>query len=242
MDNSHYDSIVDSDQTAEENAGVYLSISDLMSSLLMIFAMLFVTTQSQLESKIKEADALKIQIQKYKKAVDELPIRILNALEGKMGGQGLFTVDKETGDVSIGDRILFDSGSATLKPEGKKFLVKFIPVYSEVIFSNDLFDRQITRVVVEGHTSSNGMEKNNMELSLRRALAVSNYISSSDFVFPTKDRFKQKILASGRGEIESKQKIDEPSDRKVVFRFQFRREDFKRFLGSSSSPRNSSGN
>jgi outer membrane protein OmpA-like peptidoglycan-associated protein len=232
MNNNLHDSDIDSGATGEENAGVYLSISDLMSSLLMIFAMLFINAQIQLESKIKEADALKIQIEEYKKAVDELPVRILNALEGKMGGKGLFSVDKETGDVSIGDRILFDSGSATLKPEGKQFMTKFIPVYSGVIFSSDLFEKQITRVVIEGHTSSNGAEKDNMELSLRRALAVSNYISSNDFKFPTKERFKEKILASGRGEIESNEKVDDPRDRKVVFRFQFQREDFKQFLGS----------
>jgi outer membrane protein OmpA-like peptidoglycan-associated protein len=237
--NNIYDSEVDLGTTGEENAGVYLSISDLMSSLLMIFAMLFITAQIQLEAKIKEAEVLKTQIEKYKKAVDELPIRILNALEDKMGNQGLFTVDKETGDVSIGDRILFDSGSAELKPAGKQFLAGFIPVYSSVIFSDDLFHKQITRVIIEGHTSSNGAEKDNMELSLRRALAVSNYISSAEIIFPTKERFKQKILASGRGEIESNEKIDDSHDRKVVFRFQFRREDFKQFLGTSSEKNSS---
>lgn len=232
--NSQHDSELDLDHTEEENSGVYLSISDLMSSLLMIFAMLFITAQIQLQAKIKEAEALKIQIEQYKKAVDELPIRILNALEGKIGGQGLFTVDKETGDVSIGDRILFDSGSAELKPEGKQFLDRFIPAYSGVIFSNSLFEKQITRVVIEGHTSSNGSEKDNMELSLRRALSVSNYISFNQLNFPTKEQFKQKILASGRGEIESNEKIDDAHDRKVVFRFQFRREDFKQFLSPTS--------
>ena len=237
MNNLH-DLEVDLGTKEEENAGVYLSISDLMSSLLMIFAMLYITAQIQLESKIKEAEILKIQIEKYKKAVDELPVRILNALEGKMGGRGLFTVDKETGDVSIGDRILFDSGSADLKPVGKQFLTEFIPVYSGVIFSNDLFHKQITRVIIEGHTSSNGTEKDNMELSMRRALAVSNYISSNEINFLTKERFKQKILASGRGEIESNEKVDDPRDRKVVFRFQFRREDFKQFLGTTNQKPN----
>jgi len=238
--NNLRDSEIDLDTTGEEKSGVYLSISDLMSSLLMIFAMLFITAQIQLQVKIKEAETLKIQIEKYKKAVDELPLRILNALEGKMGGQGLFTVDPETGDVSIGDRILFDSGSAELKPAGKQFLDQFIPVYSGVIFSDNLFDQQITRVVVEGHTSSKGTEKENLELSLRRALAVSNYISFNQLNFPTKERFKKKILASGRGDIESNKKIDDPRDRKVVFRFQFRREDFKQFLSPTNQKRDAS--
>jgi outer membrane protein OmpA-like peptidoglycan-associated protein len=212
---------VDTEVLDEQDSGVYLSISDLMSSVLMIFVLLFITVQ--------------VQLQRYQQAIDQLPIRILNALEGKIGGKGLFTVDPETGDVSIGDRILFDEGSAELKPEGKKFLKQFIPTYSNVIFLDSLFDRQITRVIIEGHTSSKGSEKENMELSLRRSLAVSDYILSNQFKFSTKERFKKKILASGRGEIDANQKIDNSSDRKVVFRFQFRRENFEQFLQSKDT-------
>lgn len=217
-------------EITEEDSGVYISISDLMSSLLMIFALLFITVQAQLYQEIQKAQSLKIELQRYKKAVDELPIRILDALSGKMGDSGLFKVDPQTGDVSIGDRILFDEGSAELKPEGKEFLAKFIPIYSQVIFSDKLFDRQITRVIIEGHTSSTGSESENMELSLRRALSVSEYIFSDRLNFPTKERLKSKILASGRGEIDARQTTDNPSDRRVIFRFQFRREDFKQFL------------
>jgi len=36
-------------------------------------------------------------------------------------------------------------------------------------------------------------------------------------------------MAAGRGEIDSQQKFDDAQDRKVVFRFQFKREDFKAF-------------
>ena len=62
-----------------------------------------------------------------------------------------------------------------------------------------------------------------MELSFKRALAVTEFISSIDF--PDKDKFKQKLLAAGRGEIDFNQEFDSPNDRKVMFRFQFKRED-----------------
>ena len=114
------------------------------------------------------------ELERYKQAVDELPVRILDALEGEIGGTGVFQVDPETGDVSIGDRILFDEGSADLKPQGKQFLQQFIPAYSQVIFSDFMFERQIVRVIIEGHTSSKGSDKDNLELSLRRALSVSD--------------------------------------------------------------------
>ncbi|MDJ0682263.1 MAG: OmpA family protein [Xenococcaceae cyanobacterium MO_167.B52] len=241
----------------EDHAGIWLSISDLMSGLLMFFALLFIIVQVQLqqemlqaqklrkeleqeilktkkleqklEQEILKAQKLERELEAYKKIIDQLPLRIISAIEGKFG-QGVVEVDPKTGDVKIGDRILFDEGSAELKPAGKQFLKRFIPIYSDVIFSDKLFESQITRVVIEGHTSSKGSDKTNMELSLRRALSVSDYIFSQQLNFKTKQKFKQKILASGRGEIDADQSQDKPSDRKVVFRFQFRREDFGELL------------
>ena len=200
----------------EDNAGIWLSISDLMSGLLMFFALLFIVVQ--------------VQLQEYQELYKKLPLAIQQALQQKLGDKYAFKVDPETGGVTIGNSILFDEGSAELKPAGKQFLREFIPIYSNVIFSDKLFDRQITRVVIEGHTSSGGSEKANMELSLRRALSVSDYIFSQQLRFKTKQQFKQKILASGRGEIDANQSQDKPRDRKVVFRFQFRREDFGELL------------
>ncbi len=216
-------------EVEEDNAGIWLSISDLMSGLLMFFALLFIVVQVQLQQEIIRAQRLEKELETYKKAVDQLPLRIISAIEGKFG-QGVVEIDPQTGDVKIGDRILFDEGSAELKPAGKQFLKQFIPIYSDVIFSDALFENQITRVVIEGHTSSKGSDKFNMELSLRRALSVSDYIFSQQLNFDSKQKFRQKILASGRGEIDANQNKDNPSDRKVVFRFQFRREDFGELL------------
>jgi len=109
-----------------------------------------------------------------------------------------------------------------LKPEGKKWLQKFVPVYSELIFSKPEFQRLITRVVLEGHTSSKGSYESNMELSLLRSLSVYKYIFSDEINFSTKSLLREKLLASGRGEFDSEQKKDNADDRKVVFRFQFK--------------------
>jgi outer membrane protein OmpA-like peptidoglycan-associated protein len=216
-------------EAEEDNSGIWLSISDLMSGLLMFFALLFIVVQVQLQQEITKAQRLEKELETYKKAVDDLPLKIIGAIEGKFS-QGVVEVDDQTGDVKIGDRILFDEGSAELKPAGKQFLKQFIPIYSDVIFSDTLFESQITRVVIEGHTSSKGSDKTNMELSLRRALSVSDYIFSQQLKFKTKQKFNQKILASGRGEIDADKSKDNSSDRKVVFRFQFRREDFGELL------------
>ena len=159
---------IEAEVLEEQDSGIWLSIGDLMSGLLMFFALLFITVQVQLQQENLRAQQLERELERYKQAVDELPIRILDALEGEIGGTGVFQVDPETGDVSIGDRILFDEGSAELKPQGKQFLQQFIPAYSQVIFSDSMFERQIVRVIIEGHTSSEGSDKDNRSLSLRR--------------------------------------------------------------------------
>lgn len=199
----------------ELDSGVWLSIGDLMSGLLMFFALLFITVM--------------VQLKNYQEAFDKLPLVILNTLREEVPGGDKLEVDPKTGDVSIPNAILFDEDSAELKPAGKQFLISFIPVYSKVIFSNDEFDQMITRVIIEGHTSSSGTELENMNLSLQRALSVSDYISSLNF--STRSQFKYKILAAGRGELDANQKIDSPVDRKVVFRFQMRPPDWGNLFG-----------
>jgi outer membrane protein OmpA-like peptidoglycan-associated protein len=212
-----FDYETDDEMLEEQDSGVWLSVGDLMSSLVMIFALLFITVL--------------VQLNEYRQAFQELPRIIQEAIKDKIKG-GEIKVDPETGDISLSNEILFDENSAVLKPQGKIFLQQFIPVYSQAIFSNPKFpqfDQQVTRIIIEGHTSSKGSEKENVNLSLKRALSVSDYILSNQLNFPEKDQLKKKLMAAGRGEIDSQQKFDDAQDRKVVFRFQFKREDFKAF-------------
>ncbi|PSF29690.1 chemotaxis protein MotB [Aphanothece hegewaldii CCALA 016] len=199
----------DSAVNDQEDSSVLLSIGDLMSGLLMIFALLFITVLVQLK-----------EMQKTQKIV------IGTVLDALKDNNVDVKVNPETGDVSIRDSILFDENSSELKPEGKRFLQSFIPVYSQVIFSKPLFEEEITRVIIEGHTSSAGNYETNLKLSLLRSYSVAEYIFSPEMKFSTKSQLSQKIMTAGRGEIESQQKYDEPSDRKVTFRFQFKGEKF----------------
>ncbi len=190
----------------EQDSGVWLSVGDLMSGLLMFFALLFIAVSAQLVE--------------YNNIIKKIPLAIIEATKNIKGVGDSINVEPN-GDLSLDNKILFDEGKANLKPEGKQFLNEFIPIYTQTIFSNKEFDDQVSRIIIEGHTSSKGEEKDNMELSFKRALAVTEYINSIEF--PDKDKLKQKLLAGGRGEIDSNQEFDSPNDRKVMFRFQFKR-------------------
>jgi flagellar motor protein MotB len=137
------------DNTEEDDdASTYLSIGDLMSGLLMFFVLLFITALAQ---------------------IDEPKRVVIGNVIGEMKNNNInVKVNPETGDISIQESILFAQGSTELKPEGKDFLRRFIPVYSRVIFSKPEIENEISRVMIEGHTSSEGDDKTNMELSVLR--------------------------------------------------------------------------
>lgn len=180
----------------------------------MVFALLFITTL--------------LQLQEAKEQLSQQRRIFVGELVGQLKGNEIdVKVNEETGEVSVREAILFDEGSAQLKPAGKAELSKFIPLYSQVIFSNPNFEQEISRVIIEGHTSSKGSYEANMELSLMRALVVTRYIFSEELQFASKPELTQKIMAAGRGEIEAETEYDDPGDRKVVFRFQFRGEDIE---------------
>lgn len=203
---NHYEPDTEIDET-----GTWLSIGDLMSGLVMLFALLLVVSLLLLNEAAEKAKQSRVVI--------------IQALEETLKAAGInANVDPVSGDISIMDSVLFDSGSSELKPDGIQFLETFVPIYSKAIFSQKEVAEQVQYVVVEGHTSSAGGWDYNMNLSLQRANTVSREIGRMNFV--GKDAFRNSLLVSGRGEAGARQDVNQASDRKVVFRFQFTGDQF----------------
>ena len=203
-----------------EESGVWLSIGDLMSVLLMIFALLLISALVQISEVHENSQTTRVVIIKG----------INDALEGA----GIeVQANSETGDISILDSILFDRNEYRLKLSGKAFLDQFVPIYSDVIFQSKQTSDEVSRIVIEGHSSSEGAFDRNMELSVLRANSVAKYINSMDFEH--KLQFFDKAVISGRGPIEANQKETDPADRKVKFRFQFKDEEFLGYFSEVKS-------
>lgn len=189
----------------------WLSITDLMSGLLMIFALLVVVTLLQLKITQEETQNKRVIV--------------IQALQEQFNSNGISAkINPETGDITLLESVLFDFDKGALKPEGKAFLVKFIPIYSGVIFSENEISEEITRIIIEGHTSSDGSLGYNMQLSLERANSVFQYINAMA-LGDNKEKFLQKIQVSGRGPMDAGIHKSDSGDRKVIFRMQFKSED-----------------
>ncbi|KAB2825906.1 OmpA/MotB family protein [Aliivibrio finisterrensis] len=194
-----------------EESGVWLSIGDLMSVLLMIFALLLISAL--------------VQISEVHENSQNTRVVIIKGINDALQSSGIeVQADSETGDISILDSILFDRNEYKLKKSGEAFLEQFIPIYSDVIFQSPETTNEISRIVIEGHSSSEGSFNRNMELSVLRANSVTAFVNSMRFEH--KKAFFNKTVISGRGPIEADQTKTDPSDRKVKFRFQFKDEQF----------------
>ncbi|MBU1432905.1 OmpA family protein [Myxococcota bacterium] len=158
----------------------------------------------------------------------ELVIKGLGEIESKLQAQGIRAeVNRETGEVIIKDEgLFFEKNQSVLTKKAKEFLDGFIQVYGAVVLSDE-FDSEIRWIVVEGHTSSEGEDLHNLNLSLDRAKAVIHYLfdknqAGQPHLSPVyHDRLKSKLVAAGRGEFGASSEVD-ARDRTVRFRLHFK--------------------
>jgi chemotaxis protein MotB len=90
------------------------------------------------------------------------------------------TINQRGVAVSISDQFLFESGSAELKPDGKRVLYKIATLVRD----------EIPAMSVEGHTDSvplrGGIYRDNWGLSSARAAVVASYMETDGGVQPQK--------------------------------------------------------
>ncbi len=102
-------------------------------------------------------------------------------------------IDEETGDITFSSGIYFDFGSAQLKQEGMDSLNEFIPLYFNVLLTDE-YRSYLSEVVIEGHADTNGDYMTNLDLSQRRAYAVLSYLLSDSYPYLTSSQ--KEILRS----------------------------------------------
>ena len=89
------------------------------------------------------------------------------------------SINTTTGEIALDSTVLFDVNEYAISDEGKTFLQKFTQIYTSVVYG-DTYADFVSRVIVEGHTDTNGSYDMNLELSQNRANSVKDYCVSAE--------------------------------------------------------------
>lgn len=176
---------------SEENI-FWVTMTDLMTGLVLVFMVLFFWAYMQGNmSKLQGQVAQETVAQELSQALRE------NNIEAQVENSGI---------VKIQDLELFEVSSYELSEKGKQFLDKFAPVYLNSIFSNEFLNKNIEKIVIQGHTDSqtfvgkfseDQQYMKNMELSLNRAYAVANYMSNTPYNKENGDKLRKMVIVEG---------------------------------------------
>lgn len=211
-------------KAGEEASSYWLSIGDLMASVLIVFILIFVYQVLDMNEKAKkQGDIITI--------LTDVKIRIIEKLNGDINQDALnIIVDPKTGAIKLDERVLFSVGEHRLKPEGKQYLRVFIPAYTSLLLSDPDIKNQLSQIIVEGHTDDVGSYMFNLDLSQKRAFAVVNFIFSEMGYFPYKEELKKYITANGRSYMKPilnprTRRIDRGKSRRVEFQFKLKEDE-----------------
>lgn len=157
--------------------------------------------------------------------------RIIESLAAALAGANIrATVDASSGAITLDSSVLFDTAQSELKESGKLVLDRFLPVYLEVLMSEENSEN-ISEIIIEGHTDTVGGYMSNLQLSQRRALAVMQYILDDDYdkiSAGMKERLRQIATANGRSYSHpvyaADGSIDMDASRRVEFKFRLQDE------------------
>ena len=195
----------------------WLSISDLMSSILIIFILLFVykTINSIKAERIKESIIREITDTKE---------NIIDKLKSDLSTKNIHVdIDDRTGTIKIDEKILFEVDQYYLKEEGKEYLKRVI--------ENEKFKNRLDQIIIEGHSDDMGSYIYNMDLSQKRATEVLKYIYTTMDNFSNSERqeLEKYITANGKSKTDLIYKengeVDRAKSRRVEIKFKLKDEE-----------------
>lgn len=233
-------------KASEEETSYWLSYSDMMAALLLMFVLIISLTIMQAKRRYEEKEK---ELAENQKRIEEQQKQIRNqqeqldkiigvrgdliaALRDEFDGSDLkVSVDSQTGAITFDSHVLFDSAEYKIKSSGADFLDAFLPRYFHVLMDEG-FREYISEIIIEGHTDSNSSYMYNLELSQQRALSVAKYCldeETSTLSQAEIEELKKILTANGRSFsnpiLDENGNEDMAASRRVEFKFRLKDEE-----------------
>jgi len=213
----------------EEEVSYWLSFSDLMASLVIMFLLLSVYMLLDYKSAATELEMTKQTLGEY----TQINSNIIQKLKTALGDS--ISIDSDTGTLTLDSELLFDPGESTLKPAGQAFLKDIMPRYFDILFNDDEIISNISYITIEGYTDDQGVYEYGLNLSYNRALSVYYFMLNDPNFQPYQNNMKQFIILTGRSEAGYLERLENESiedwrkrNRRVEIRFDLKyREIYK---------------
>lgn len=200
-----------------------MSYADLMSAMLMVFALLLTVVVLDYREDLAEKQKIIEEVTNVKNEI------IAALLEEFKDSSVQIEVDAQTGAIRFPSNVLFDINSTEIKPDGKTSLKEIVPKYFSILLQ-DRFRDEISNIIIEGHTDREGTYLYNLNLSQQRALSVVQDIYGEDFpAFKEKELSQAFVTANGRSFSVPVNKedgsYDPNSSRRVEFLFRLKEDE-----------------
>jgi chemotaxis protein MotB len=155
-----------------------------------------------------------------------LKTRIISSLSDALRAAHISAqVDPSNGSIALESDVLFATNKFELTEQGQAFIDQFLPVYLNVLLSED-YRPYVTEIIIEGHTDSDGDYITNLKLSQQRALAVASYVLADDYYGISGEQkrlLRSLATANGRSWSDLVRDAngveDKDASRRVVFKF-----------------------
>ncbi len=210
----------------------WISMSDMMTGLMIIFLFISVAYMIQLQQEQKEKNRM---ITEYVNIKNELSDELKKEFSNDFSKENWdATIDSDLSIKFNNEYVLFDYNKSDLKDEFKKILDDFFPRYFKILLK-DKYKNKILEVRIEGHTDSSGDYIYNLMLSNNRAAKVLEYFFiSPNSIFNRLNKDDQNLVKfwltatgfsygrvldkNGLFVLETKGKEDAKRSRRVEFR------------------------
>ncbi|MBU5465685.1 OmpA family protein [Virgibacillus sp. MSJ-26] len=207
----------------EEEGQFWPSFTDLLTTILLCFMLIFIIMMV-----IKS-----LQIKEMKRTIDQIMgvrSQIITDLKTEFSDSSYgIEVDEKTGAIIFNTEILFAYDDDDLKKESFSFLDEFVPKYLDILLESG-YDDYVAEVIIEGHTDRDGDFLYNLELAQDRAYSVAAYILSDDFAYKNiQEQLEEKLTVNSKSfsdfRTDDKGNYSAEDSRRVEFKFRLKDEE-----------------